>query len=90
MSSKFNFDAYETLKNEEKKEVEKVMENKVEAIESNEPKDEKEIIIDGLFDKIKKELDFNEYRIWKSIHKEMEDKMSILMERITDLENKIK
>lgn len=53
-------------------------------------KEEMNEIVDALFDKIKSELDFNEYRLHKGLHKENVDMMKILMERIADLEDQIK
>lgn len=53
-------------------------------------KEEMDQIVDSLFEKIKKELDNTEYRIWNGMHKENIKSMEMLMERITDLEEKIK
>ena len=53
-------------------------------------KEEMDEIVGALFEKIKKELDFTEHRIFKGLRKENIERMEILMERITDLKEKIK
>lgn len=65
-------------------------ETKKKAARKSISKEEMDEIVDALFERIKKELDFTEGRIYKGLKKENTKDMEMIMERFTDLDEKIK